>query len=186
MKKEFSSWLFFGLFLVVMCSLFVFAYRSNIFEAISGEKVENNQISNTGGKVTDTKLLKCSKEATNDKIKENEVITITYQDDVLNMYESEQTFSNVEKVDDVVSFSNAITEVFSKLDGITMETAKINDTSYNIYTKIIYDQLNTNQLSKLSNDDSTKEMASKDIFKKRTIGLNEYRFKLEKDGYSCK
>lgn len=188
MKKEVSSWVLLGLFLVVMCSLFIFAFRDKIFGTIQGnslEEVSSKKSVNVLEKVMGTKLLKCSKESHEENDKITDFVTITYRGDTLKVYESEQTTERTESIDLSLSLVKVITDAFSKLDGITMNSVKLSDTSFKVYTKIVYDELNASQLSQLANNEDTKDIANNDIYKNTTIGYNEYQFKLEKDGYSC-
>ena len=188
MKKEVSSWVLLGLFLVVMCSLFIFAFRDKIFGTIQGNSLEDTSSKQSVSaleKVMGTKLLKCSKESNEENEKITDFVTITYRGDTLKVYEEEQTTTSNDNVEVAFGLVKTIGDVFSKLDGITMTSERLNDTSYRVYTKIVYDELNASQLSQLANNEDTKDIANNDIYKNTTIGYNEYQFKLEKDGYSC-
>ena len=186
MKKEFSSWLLLGLFLIIMCFLFIFAFKDKIFDTIFNDSSnQSKQSVNTLEKVMGTKLLKCSKNTIEDDEENSEVITITYRGEQLKVYESEQITNSNNNIELSFSLMKSISDAFSSLDGITMNTIKLSDTSYKVYSKIVYDELNNEQLSKLASDEDTIDIANSDIFKNTTIGFNEYQFKLEKDGYTC-
>ena len=187
MKKEFSSWVLLGLFLVVMCSLFIFAFRDKIFGTIQGNSKNDTRSGQSDNilKDSDIKLLKCSKESNEENEKIADIVTITYRGDTLKVYEEEQTTTSNDNVEVAFGLVKTIGDAFSKLDGITMTSERLNDTSFKVYTKIVYDELNASQLSQLANNEDTKDIAKNDIYKNTTIGYNEYQFKLEKDGYSC-
>ena len=186
MKKDFNSWALLGIFLVAMACIFIFNFRDKIFGTIRGDDYSSHDVTpRSNQKDNMTRVLKCSKETVSDSEKDNEIVNITYQDEELIMYESEKTVTSNQSVELSFGLMKSLTDVLSKLDGITMNTQELSDTSYKVRTKIIYDEVNYDQLSKLITDDKYKDIADNDIYKNKTIGYNEYLFKLEKDGYSC-
>ena len=187
MKKDFNSWALLGIFFVAMGCIFIFNFRDKIFSIIHGDDYSSSPdvMSESSQKNNITKILKCSKEIVNDGEKENEIVNITYQDEELIMYESEKNVTSDNSVEISFTLMKSLADTLSKLDGISMNIQELSDTSYKVHTKIIYDEVNYGQLSNLFTDDKYKDIADSDIYKNKTIGYNEFLFKLEKDGYSC-
>ena len=187
MRKDFNSWALLGIFLIAMGCIFIFNFRDKIFSTIRGDDYSSSHdvTPRSNQKNSTIRILKCSKETVDDGEKENEIVNITYQDEELIMYESEQTVTSNDSIELVFTLMKSLTDALSQLDGITMNTQELSATSYKVRTKIIYDEVNYEQLSKIFSDDKYKDIANDDIYKNKTIGYNEYLFKLEKDGYSC-
>lgn len=207
--KNNNAFLFFSIGMLISCIIFWILIETsfgsdwklpkinlnNVFKTTNESKEsydnvkKSKQSTNIVEKVTGTKLLKCTKsEKDDDNYESDKALTITYKNNKLETYEDE-TISNTNpnSIDFVVEFSNALAKLFSELDGIQMEVTKFSDNSYKTYTKIVYNELNMEQLSKLSeNDESAKNIAESDIFKKTGVKMDEYKKELEQEGYSCK
>ena len=193
MQKEISNWKILSVFLLIVGILSLFAFKDRIFSFSHKEaydtSVKSKQSTNIVEKVTGTKLLKCSKNSIDENnFKSNETLTITYNNNKLETYESETiSETDSDSINFVVEFSNALAKIFSELDGMKMEVTKFSDSSYKTYIKIVYNELNMEQLSKLAADnESAKDITESNMFKKTRVKMDEYKKELEQDGYSCK
>ncbi len=195
MEKEISSWKIFLVFLVCMGLLSLFSFKDNLHYYFNNylkkeqtdKNIKSKESTNIAEKIIGTKLLKCKKENINTETgdKETDSITITYRNNNLEVYESEQITESKENVDLSFELLKALTEAFSQLEGVQMNTVKLSDTSYKMYTKIVYKELNYEQLAKLSDESETnKHIAESDMFKKTKIKMDEYKKELEKE-YIC-
>lgn len=167
---------------------------SNVFKINNESKKSDNkatkskQSTNSVEKVTGTKALKCTKsEKDDDNYKSDRTLTITYRNNKLKTYEEKIiTETNPDNIEFMIDVSKGFGELFSKISGVETKVTKISNNSFESYTKITYDKLDMEQLSKVFVDDSNNEIAGSDMFKKTGVEMDEYKKQLEQEGYSCK
>lgn len=182
-KETFSNIQILGIFFVLMLIPFsIYCFNEGITGLIDSKEneVEETKLSNNNN-IIDTikgkKTMVCTKSETDENgMTSKYTVKLTYKNSIVKEYESTsiiETDSNY--IDISISFSKLFTDKFSEFDGITMTTKKLSDTTYELYSKIVYDDINEEQLktylASLEDDDSTDYS----IYKKQSINIDEYK-----------
>ncbi len=206
--KNNNAFLFFSIGMLFSCAIFWILIETsfesdlelpkinlnNVFQTndeskkTDNEATKSKQSTNVIEKATGTKVLKCTKsEKDDDNYKSDKTLTITYKNNELKTYEEKiKTETNPDNIEFMIDVSKGFGELFSKISGVETKVTKISNNSFESYTKITYDKLDMEQLSKVFADDSNNEIAGNDMFKKTGVEMDEYKKQLEQEGYSCK